>query len=191
MSTFSKLILSNKLSSELNSKSNLRWTNFLVSDFIAFYMLSDYIVLILNFYVLNYLLYIYSKHKFVFTVFISIIKFYLDNNFKKTQTPAREKDMSYDSLFKNSSEKMFLNLRLQNRKFFETNSKNFQDIVHNMKNRLKQNYNETKPPSSVVYPNAIRNAEERLEKIKDMLEEVEGRSMKPRVKRKPLILTFS
>ena len=191
MSTFSKLFLTNKLSSELNSKSNLRWTNFLVSDFIAFYMLSDYIVLILNFYVLNYLLYIYSKHKFVFTVFISIIKFYLDNNFKKTQTPAREKDMSYDSLFKNSSEKMFLNLRLQNRKFFETNSKNFQDIVHNMKNRLKQNYNETKPPSSVVYPNAIRNAEERLEKIKDMLEEVEGRSMKPRVKRKPLILTFS
>ena len=98
--------------------------------------------------------------------------------------------MSYDSLFKNSSEKMFLNLRLQNRKFFETNSKNFQDIVHNMKNRLKQNYNETKPPSSVVYPNAIRNAEERLEKIKDMLEEVEGRSMKPRVKRKSLLLTF-
>ena len=191
MSTFSKLILTNKLSSELNSKSNLRWTNFLVSDFIAFHMLSDYIVLILNFYVLDYLLYIYSKHKFVFTVFISIIKFYLDNNFKKTQTPAREKDMSYDSLFKNSSEKMFLNLRLQNRKFFETNSKNFQDIVHNLKNRLKQNYNETKPPSSVVYPNAIRNAEERLEKIKDMLEEVEGRSMKPRVKRKPLILTFS
>ena len=105
------------------------------------------------------------------------------------RTPAREKDMSHSILSKNNSEKTFLKLRIKNRKLFDSNSKNFQNIKNSIKNRLKQHSNEPKPSFSSVYPNAIRNAEERLGKIKNMFKDAEGHSAKPHLKSNPTYIS--